>query len=94
MGEIKKGLARKVIERDSQLCQLCGAQGNDIHHIIYKSHGGLDKEENLILLCRTCHAKAHSSDRVYREVLLGKQCERYDVDVNKLKGRNKWIKSR
>ena len=36
----------------------------DCHHIILKGMGGskkLDYFDNLILLCRDCHIKAHSS---------------------------------
>ncbi|MDD4515663.1 HNH endonuclease [Massilibacteroides sp.] len=47
--------------QDKILCEYCGAVGIDIHHIIFKSHGGKDNIENLICLCRDCHNKAHDS---------------------------------
>lgn len=36
--------------------------GNDVHHIIYKSHQGSDLPENLIVLCRECHLAIHSGN--------------------------------
>ena len=40
-------------------CQVCGDTAVDVHHILYKSHGGKDNIENLIGLCRECHQMAH-----------------------------------
>jgi 5-methylcytosine-specific restriction endonuclease McrA len=38
----------------------CGKAGEEIHHIQFKSKGGDNKPNNLILLCRKCHSKQHS----------------------------------
>jgi hypothetical protein len=39
-------------------CFFCGEDGAlDQHHIVPKRHGGSDKEDNLVTLCPTCHAK-------------------------------------
>ena len=49
-------------------CEACGRGGRvdkggfDIHHIIYKSQGGKDEIDNLILLCRRCHDMAHNGE--------------------------------
>ena len=41
-------------------CQLCGQTGViQVHHIIYRSHGGGDIPDNLISLCLSCHDDAH-----------------------------------
>lgn len=49
-----------VLLRDNYTCQSCGVfTQNDPHHIIFRSQGGSDTEENLITLCVRCHAKAH-----------------------------------
>jgi 5-methylcytosine-specific restriction endonuclease McrA len=55
-----KKLIHQVIERDI-FCQDCGRADNlDMpHHIVFRSHGGDDSMENLVLLCRVCHAKRH-----------------------------------
>lgn len=47
-------------------CEVCRRQGNinnfyDIHHINGRIGKQPDNIENLILLCRDCHIKAHSS---------------------------------
>ena len=53
-------------EQSDICCEICGKGGRvdkggfDIHHIIPKSQGGLDVIENLILLCRDHHNKAHA----------------------------------
>jgi len=42
------------------LCQYCNQErAVDVHHIVYRSHGGLDEIDNLIGLCRKCHSGHH-----------------------------------
>jgi len=41
------------------VCAICGAEAVDRHHIIYRSRGGTDEDENLIDLCRSCHDTVH-----------------------------------
>lgn len=55
-----KKLLQEVIERD-QWCQDCGRSDNldRPHHIKFKSQGGSDTLENLVLLCRRCHSRRH-----------------------------------
>jgi hypothetical protein len=42
-------------------CKICKTEHEELHlhHIIPKSRGGLDVEDNLIQLCIDCHGKAH-----------------------------------
>ena len=53
----------KVLNRDVYTCQHCKGRRKDsrleVHHIIYRSKGGSDEEDNLITLCHTCHKGAH-----------------------------------
>ena len=57
-------------ERDEGLCVLCGAMATEVHHIEFRSHGGLSNLSNLACLCRDCHTKAHGSDaKQIREIL-------------------------
>jgi len=38
------------------------------HHIIFRSQGGGDEDENLISLCQSCHYEAHSySPKFWRD---------------------------
>jgi 5-methylcytosine-specific restriction endonuclease McrA len=54
-------LRRAILERDGWRCQSCGAMTNlEVHHQQFRSHSGGDIEENLITLCRDCHAEVHA----------------------------------
>jgi len=52
-------------DRDNFQCQICGdvipvSFGRlEVHHIIYRCHGGTDELENLVTLCDLCHAVIH-----------------------------------
>jgi len=49
-----------VLYRDGHKCQLCKGKSKDkilnVHHIVFRSHGGTDKPNNLITLCNSCHS--------------------------------------
>jgi hypothetical protein len=53
----------KVLNRDNYTCQCCKGKKKsnrlEIHHIIFRSNGGSDEEDNLITLCDTCHTNLH-----------------------------------
>ena len=55
-----------VLNRDNYTCQYCKGKHKDskleVHHIIFRSHGGSDKESNLITLCHTCHKALHNGE--------------------------------
>ena len=91
-----KQLQRKVYERDRGICRICGTHTNaPPHHIIFKSHCGIDDERNMVMLCTKCHRKAHSHDKYYREILLESQYEiygRFDDRVIKKQDRYKNFK--
>jgi hypothetical protein len=55
-GAISKTLNRKTVdERDKRTCQLCKSTNKIvIHHIRYSG-----KPEDLVSLCRSCHARIH-----------------------------------
>ena len=52
-----------VMNRDDYTCQCCKGKHKDskleVHHIVYRSEGGSDEENNLITLCHTCHKALH-----------------------------------
>lgn len=68
-------LAKEIVFNYGERCAICGwqatpelievngrkqwAHGNDIHHIVPASEGGLSDYENLILLCPNHHKMAH-----------------------------------
>jgi RRXRR protein/HNH endonuclease len=53
-----------VLARDNYTCQHCKGKLKDAklecHHIIFRSNGGPDTPENLIVLCKTCHEDLHA----------------------------------
>ena len=55
-----------ILHRDDYKCQCCGKKDTrlEVHHIIYRSNGGTDDENNLITLCEECHSKIHSGELV------------------------------
>ena len=50
-----------ILNRDNYTCQICGKKHTrlEVHHIIYRSNGGTDDENNLITLCEECHSGIH-----------------------------------
>jgi hypothetical protein len=52
-----------VLDRDNYTCQHCKGKIKDskleVHHIIFRKNGGSDEQENLIVLCKTCHDNLH-----------------------------------
>jgi 5-methylcytosine-specific restriction endonuclease McrA len=46
--------------RDKARCVVCGKPGWEVHHVVYRSHGGKDEPRNLALLCKVCHEDAHA----------------------------------
>ena len=53
------------------ICEVCGAAGRidrggfDLHHIVYRSHGGGDDVSNIICLCRKCHDASHGLTKTF-----------------------------
>jgi 5-methylcytosine-specific restriction endonuclease McrA len=56
-------------EQDSWICERCGkvraAISFEIHHIVFRSHGGGDNIENLAALCHDCHAAIHDKGETF-----------------------------
>lgn len=53
---------KAVYKRDGYRCALCdNTRGLQIHHIIFRAHGGSNDPANLIALCWYCHAEAHGT---------------------------------
>ena len=69
-------LFKEVHERDNYTCQICGKEryGLDYpHHVLFKSRGGSDTNENLITLCMECH-RVLSDDIPCKELLNFRLC--------------------
>lgn len=63
---IPKIIKLKVWRRDKGKCSHCGSREKlHYHHIQHYAEGGMHTEENLTLLCATCHAEEHKGERAY-----------------------------
>ena len=51
-----------ILSRDSYTCQICSKKHTklEVHHIVYRSNGGTNDENNLITLCEDCHNGIHN----------------------------------
>ncbi|MBY0791622.1 HNH endonuclease [Corynebacterium pseudokroppenstedtii] len=65
--ETPRHLRTRIRQRDHYTCQLCGAPGREVDHIIPTSQGGTHTSTNLRVLCRTCHTR-----KTTRETRVGK----------------------
>ncbi len=57
-------LKERIKAKRGAKCEYCGnVKQLDLHHIIARKHQGDDTEDNLLLLCRTCHVQTPSYGR-------------------------------
>jgi len=60
LGETPDWLRLWVLARDQHRCQACGATDHlHAHHIVFRSRGGLTRQENLATVCVACHGLIH-----------------------------------
>lgn len=68
---ISASMRKRIMERDHETCQVCGAQHGDmmedgrkawlvVEHYIKLRDGGLTEMDNLQVACRLCHAGART----------------------------------
>ncbi len=60
--------AEAALERAGHRCQLCNLDAPilNVHHRTYERIGGNELPEDLIVLCRRCHAKHHGIEQLAR----------------------------
>ncbi len=82
---IPRKLVKAILERDNGICQSCGRQGANIHHIVPAGIGRkrIHAIENLITLCLDCHSGAHSSKEM-REWTYTWSRQKYGDKIDKL----------
>ena len=79
---IPQKIRQAVYDRANRICERCGnTKALQCHHIVKKSQGGLDIEDNIILLCWNCH---HGTKGVH-----GKKGHKVDLEL-KLRLQNKY----
>lgn len=52
-----KKKAKRRLEMDGYICQVCGKEATDVHHLTYE-HFKNEEMSDLVSLCRHCHDKA------------------------------------
>lgn len=59
---IRRAVNAAVSARDEHRCRCCGRSNVLLHHhhIVFRSKQGPDTTENILLLCRFCHALLHA----------------------------------
>lgn len=60
---IPERVRQAVLDRDDNQCQLCGTGGENrlqLHHVVFRSHGGDHQSSNLVTLCFRCHDDVHA----------------------------------
>lgn len=69
-------LRSEVRDRDGGLCRVCGAYARHpaLHHVLYRSEGGLHVIENLVtvhwMYQPQCHEMVHANKRKFQPILL------------------------
>lgn len=55
-------------------CRVCSKRypEPDLHHVVRRGHGGDDWPDNLVPLCRDCHAAAHNRSETVGRLLLSR----------------------
>ena len=70
-----------VLARDQYTCQVCKKKGGilNTHHIVYRSHDGSDRADNLITVCTECHThENHQKGNIlWKWMIEGKNLPRY-----------------
>jgi 5-methylcytosine-specific restriction endonuclease McrA len=70
---VADAMVKTIRKRDKNRCRCCGVfvhfdsivlplKQGQVHHIIYRSKGGANDSNNLVLVCAKCHAKIHAHE--------------------------------
>ena len=58
-----ENMKARILARDNHTCQICKKKPKnerlEVHHIIFRSQGGSDEENNLVTVCHSCHVELH-----------------------------------
>ena len=94
---VNAGLRRALKARDGDRCAFpgCDCRGRDAHHVQHWADGGTTTQENLVILCRSCHRLVHEAPpwpAVMREpaVVLRERWVSPDVAIPSTTGVSSW----
>ncbi|MBP1968961.1 5-methylcytosine-specific restriction endonuclease McrA [Virgibacillus natechei] len=70
-----------VFARDNYTCHVCKQKGKilNTHHLIYRSHGGSNRADNLVTVCTDCHThENHQNGSIlWKWMIEGKRLPQY-----------------
>lgn len=71
--DIPDELRDLVYELDGYQCRFCRSRSNlHLHHVFYRSEGGLHEQSNLLTLCMDCHNPiVHADKKRWQPLCLG-----------------------
>ena len=59
-------LVQEVFKRDRHRCQVCRLRAMlTAHHVIFRSQGGKDELNNLLVLCEDCHMQGVHKSKIH-----------------------------
>ena len=69
--DLSKRTISKILKRSNACCSICNWNESscDTHHVIPKSKGGTNEQNNLIIVCPNCHRIIHTTNRYNIEYL-------------------------
>src|SRR5262245_29215896 len=78
-----KAIKAAVLTRAGWRCQACGAGGRlDVHHVVKRAQGGSDFDlDQLVALCRRCHALTDAPSGRGRLVVTAMGSGRFTVEA-------------
>jgi hypothetical protein len=80
-----------VLNRDSYKCQnpKCNCEIKkpklEVHHIVFRSNGGSDEQENLITLCKQCHDGIHDGTVILAKKGKKKNALKHATQMNSIR---------
>ncbi len=75
MASIPKKTEKRIYQEANSCCAICtedNVEALEMHHMLPKANGGDDSEDNLLLVCSSCHSKIHGGTISVSEVYVAK----------------------
>ena len=83
---------RAVLKRDNGECIICLSNTVAIHHVVYRSLGGITDRRNMVCLCPKHHAYIHSMGKDGTADMLEYLRGHYGmIEIDDLKRKNRWV---
>lgn len=57
MGRGWERISKRVLKRDGYTCHWCGEDADTADHLVPRSKGGTNDDDNLVAACRACNSR-------------------------------------